>query len=216
MSHDDSEPRAEPDFAVVGTEHHYRGWVIDVHTDQVRMPDGVIAKRDVIDHPGAVAVVALDDEGAVVMVRQYRHPIRSQLMELPAGLLDLKGEPALSAARRELFEEAGLTAEKWWVLVDLYTSPGMTNEAIRVFLARGLSEVAEADRFTAEHEEISMTVERIDLDDLVDMIFRGEVTNGPAVAGLLAATVSRAHGWSSLQPVETPWSAHPELSGGSG
>jgi 8-oxo-dGTP pyrophosphatase MutT (NUDIX family) len=200
----------DPEFEVVGTEHHYKGWVIDVRTDQVRMPDGAIAKRDVIDHPGAVAVVALDEADHVVMVRQYRHPVRAQLLELPAGLLDLDGESALTAAKRELYEETALTAQQWWVLLDLHTSPGMTSEAIRIYLARGLTDVPVADQFQAEHEEITLTVERYSLDDVVSQALRGELTNGPAVAGVLAAQVARDQGWTSLRPVDSSWAARPD------
>jgi ADP-ribose pyrophosphatase len=200
---------ADPQFTVVGSEHHYKGWVIDVHTDQVRMPDGSVAKRDVIDHPGAVAILAIDERGYVVMVRQYRHPVRRHLLELPAGLLDLEGEDALTAAQRELFEEASLTATDWWVLLDLHTSPGMTSEAIRIYLARGLAEVPDDDRFSAEHEETTMTVHWYPLDDLVAMALSGDLTNAPAVAGVLAAQIARAQNWAPLRPATSIWAARP-------
>jgi 8-oxo-dGTP pyrophosphatase MutT (NUDIX family) len=201
------------DFTVLSTTGHYRGWVIDVHTDEVRMPDGDVARRDVISHPGAVAVLALDADDRVIMVRQYRHPVRGLLLELPAGILDVDGEPGLLAARRELYEEAALTADQWWVLVDLYTSPGMTDEAIRIYLARGLREVAESERFAAAHEEVTMTVERFSLDELVAMALAGALTNGPAIAGVLAAAAARAGGWQALRPADAAWDARPEHSG---
>jgi 8-oxo-dGTP pyrophosphatase MutT (NUDIX family) len=197
-------------FTVVGTEHHYRGWVIDVRTDEVRMPDGVVAKRDVIAHPGAVGVLALDEADRVVMVRQYRHPVGDNLLELPAGLLDMADESALAAAQRELYEEAALRASDWSVLVDLYTSPGMTDEAIRIYLARGLTDVTEDEKFAAEHEEITMTVERIELDAVVELALSGELTNGPAVAGVLAARIARDRGWVGLRDAEAFWSARPQ------
>jgi ADP-ribose pyrophosphatase len=202
------------DFTVLSSEHHYSGWAIDVRSDTIRMPDGAVVKRDVIRHPGAVAVVALDAEGNVVMVRQYRHPVRQFLLELPAGLLDVAGEPALAAAKRELHEEAALTATEWHVLVDLHTSPGMTDEAIRIFLARGLAEVAAGDRFETEHEEVSMTVERFSLDELVEQALGGELTNGPAVAGVLAAHTAAARGWAELRAPDAPWRARPALGAG--
>jgi 8-oxo-dGDP phosphatase len=130
-------------------------------------------------------------------------------LELPAGLLDVQGESALAAAQRELFEEAALAATDWQVLVDLHTSPGMTDEAIRIYLARGLTEVAEGDRFEAEHEEVSMTVERYPLADLVDQVLAGELTNGPAVAGVLAAAVAERAGWQGLRSADSPWRARP-------
>jgi ADP-ribose pyrophosphatase len=200
----------EPEFTVVGSQHHYRGWVIDVHTDEVRMPDGTVAKRDVVDHSGAVAVLAMDSDENVVMVRQYRHPVRAHLLELPAGLLDIADEDALTAAKRELHEEAALTAEDWSVLLDLYTSPGMSSEAIRVYLARGLDQVPHDERFEAEHEEITMTVEKVALDHAVAMALSGTLTNGPAVAGVLAAYVARSQDWKPLRPANSVWAARPD------
>jgi ADP-ribose pyrophosphatase len=200
----------EPEFTVLSSQHHYRGWVIDVHTDEVLMPDGSVAKRDVVDHAGAVAVLALDADENVVMVRQFRHPIRAHLLELPAGLLDLEGEDALTAAKRELHEETALTARDWWVLLDLYTSPGMSSEAIRVYLARGLDAVPHDERFEAEHEEVTMTVERVALDHAVAMALSGTLTNGPAVAGVLAAKVARSEDWRSLRPASSVWPARPD------
>src|SRR5205823_14189584 len=117
------------------------------------MPDGRVAVREVVEHMGAVAVVALDDDGRVVLIRQYRHPTREFLVELPAGLLDVSGEPAVETARRELFEEAALRAATWHTLVDLRSSPGMTDEAVRVYLARDLTEVPEAERYAGRRSE---------------------------------------------------------------
>ncbi len=196
------------DFTTLSSEHHYRGWAIDVRSDQVRLPDGTVVKRDVVGHTGAVAVVALDDHERVVMVRQYRHPVGEFLLELPAGLLDVSGEPALAAAQRELYEEASIRAEHWQVLLDLHTSPGMTDEAIRVFLAQGLSEVEE--QYAREHEETTMTVQRIPLATLVAQVFAGELTNGPAVAGVLAAAALRA-GVGHPRPVDTAWRGRPNV-----
>jgi len=196
-------------FAVLGSQHHYRGWAIDVRTDEVVMPDGSVARRDVVEHPGAVAVVLIEPGDVVVMVRQYRHPVGHDLLELPAGLLDVDGEPAIVAAQRELFEEAALRAADWSVLLDLHTSPGMTDEAIRIYLARGATPVAESERFVAEHEEITMTVERHRLDELVAMALSGALTNAAAVAGVLAAAAVRSHDWDGLRPIESPWPARP-------
>src|SRR3954462_4658725 len=128
-------------YDVVGSETKFNGNVIKVRVDDVRMSDGKVVKREVVSHPGAVAIVGLDDEGKVVLVNQYRPAIRARLDELPAGLLDVDGEPALHAAQRELAEETGLAAEEWNVLIDLHSSPGMTDEAVRVYLARGLSSI---------------------------------------------------------------------------
>lgn len=204
-----ADPTTAGDFSVVGTEQHYSGWAIEVRTDQVRMPGGEVVRRDVIGHPGSVAVVALDEQQRVVMVRQYRHPVRRLLLELPAGLLDVAGEPALEAARRELFEETALTAGRWDVLIDLVTSPGMTDEAIRIYLARDLATVAHEDRFAAEAEEQTMTVERFGLDELAELAMSGELNNAAAVAGVLAARVARDRDWRGLRPADAPWLDRP-------
>lgn len=197
-------------FDVVSSEHRFAGSVFAVRTDAVRMPDGSVANRDVITHPGAVAILALDSADNVVMVRQYRHPVGELLLELPAGLLDVDGESGLTGARRELFEEAALTAGRWQVLLDLYPSSGMSDEAIRIYLARELADIDEQDRFSPEHEEISMTVERYQLDELVRMALNGELFNATAVAGVLAAWAARADGWAGLRPADAPWPARPD------
>ncbi len=126
--------------------------VIEVHEEHVEPPNGGPAfDRDVVVHPGAVGIIALDADERVLVVHQYRHPVGHRLVELPAGLLDVAGEPYLDAARRELYEEAHVRADQWSVLVDLFTSPGMTNESVRIFLAQGLSEVPEDERHVGEY-----------------------------------------------------------------
>lgn len=187
----------------------FRGRVIAVRTDDVSMSDGSVSRREVVEHPGAVAIVALDDDDNVVLVRQYRHPVGIYLTELPAGLLDVDGESALDAARRELFEEAALTAREWHVLLDLYPSPGMSTEAIRVFLARDLQSVPATERFTPEHEEITMTVSRVPLSQAVAQALSGELSNASAVAGVLAASISRDAKWQGLRTASAPWPARP-------
>jgi ADP-ribose pyrophosphatase len=195
-------------YDVVGSETKYKGRIMTVRLDQVRMSDGSVADREVVSHPGAVAIVALDDEGKIVLVNQYRPAVQARLDELPAGLLDVDGEPALVAAQRELLEETGLVAEEWDVLVDLLSSPGMTDEAVRIFLARGLS-VAEDSGFEAEHEELTMSVYREPLAEAVRRVLSGGVTNASAVAGILAAVHGRATGWRDLRPADAPWPAPP-------
>jgi 8-oxo-dGDP phosphatase len=200
-------------FEVLSSERRFSGAVFDVRTDAVRMPDGSVVNRDVVTHPGAVAILALDSDDNVVMVRQYRHAVGHEVLELPAGLLDVEGEPALTGARRELFEEAALVAGQWAVLLDMYNSSGMSDEAIRVYLARELTDVAEQDRFAPEHEEISMTVERYPLDELVRMALAGDLVNATAVAGVLAGWVARANGWTGLRAAEVAWPARPDRAG---
>ena len=194
-------------YPVVASEVKFSGNVITVRVDDVRMSDGRVARREIVAHPGAVGIVALDDDENVVLVNQYRSPIRQRLDELPAGLLDVDGESAVAAAQRELAEEAALVADQWHTLVDLHTSPGMTNEAIRIFLARGLRDSSES--FTAEHEEITLTVTRIPLAEAAQRAFAGEITNAAAVAGILAAVQARADGWRGLRPADAPWPGRP-------
>jgi 8-oxo-dGDP phosphatase len=183
------------EYETVSSQKIFTGRVISLHTDEVRMSDGSVSRREVVDHPGAVAVVALDDDDRVVLVNQYRHPVGARLDELPAGLLDVTGESLLKAAQRELFEETGLDAAQWFHLLTLHTSPGMTNEKITIFLARGLTE--STGHFQAEHEELTMTVTRRPLADAVADAFAGKITNAAAVAGLLAASLVRP---GQLQP----------------
>ncbi len=196
-------------FEVLSSTPRFRGNVIAVRTDDVRMPDGSIAARDIVEHPGAVAVVALDEDDRVVLVHQWRQPVGESLDELPAGILDVAGESALIGAQRELYEEAALTARVWHVLLDLYTSPGMTDEAIRIYLARDLDDVAHADRFESADEEITMTVRREPLDDLVGRVLAGDLVNGVAVAGILGAAQARARDWNTLRPADAAWPARP-------
>lgn len=195
---------SEHEHRVQDSEVVFRGRVISVRKDVVTMPGDTTSQRDVVEHPGAVGVVALDGQGRVLLVTQYRHPVRRRLVELPAGLLDEPGEPALEAAQRELMEEAGLAAETWDVLVDALTSPGMTDEAIRIFLAR---DVREVPRDVQEHEELEMTTEWVDLDLAVRRVLAGETENAMAAVGLLAADRASRDGFTTLRPPDAPWAA---------
>ena len=195
------------DYEVLESTRVYDGRVIALRRDHLSMPGDTTAWRDVVEHPGSVAVVALDDDGAVVVVRQYRHPIRRELDELPAGLLDMEGEPALETAKRELAEEAGLAADDWHVLLDLLTTPGMSDEASRIFLARGLREV---DRDVQEHEEAEMTSFRVPLSELVAGILSGRYENSLLVAGVLGTDLARRDGFTGLRAGDAPWPARPK------
>lgn len=190
------------DHQVTATETVFTGRVISVVKETVTMPGDTTSQRDVVRHPGAVGVVAIDDRGRVLLVSQYRHPVGRRLEELPAGLLDVHGESALLAAQRELAEEAGLGAGRWDVLVDLLTSPGMTDEAIRLYLARDVHEV---EREVQEHEEVEMTTAWHELDDAVRRVLTGEIENGPACVGILAADRAARDGFSGLRPADSPW-----------
>ncbi|MEU1888930.1 NUDIX hydrolase [Micromonospora rifamycinica] len=182
----------------------YTGRIFTVVSDEVTMPGGGTATRDYVRHVGAVAVVALDGAGRVVLVRQYRQPVGRHLWELPAGLMDVAGEDLPVAAARELAEEADLTAGRWDLLVDVHTSPGFTDEVVRVFLARELAEVPVGQRHERHDEEADLQTVRIDLDEAVGMVLAGEVTNGPCAVGLLAAARARDAGWSVLRRADTP------------
>ena len=195
------------DFTVVSSRSIYQGRIMGLRVDEVRMPGGGTATREVVEHVGAVGVVALDPEDRVVLIRQYRHPVGAWLIELPAGLLDVPGEPALRSAARELFEEAGLRAGRWHTLIDLRPSPGLSEEAIRVYLARDLTEVSEEDRHVGTQEETDLGVHRMPLDAAVAAIFTGAIENATAVAGLLATAYARDRDWAPLRPADAPWPA---------
>ncbi|WFP15586.1 NUDIX domain-containing protein [Citricoccus muralis] len=143
--------------------------------------------REFVEHPGAVAVVALDDKDQVCLVRQYRHPVRSELWEIPAGLLDVPGESLVDAARRELAEEADLSANDWSVLMDHYPTPGSSSEAIRIFLARGLQEIPAEQRHAREAEEAHMIRRWVPLDEAVTAALNGCLHNANTLIGVMAA-----------------------------
>ena len=195
---------AEHEFQTVSSETIYVGKIFALRADDVRMPHANIARREVVEHYGAVAVLALDDDNNVMLVYQYRHPLGRRLWELPAGLLDLGGEPPHITAGRELKEEAGLAAFDWRVLVDLDSAPGFSDESVRVYLATGLTDVGRPD---AHDEEADLTLRWLPLDEAVRMVFSGEIVNSIAVGGILAAhTVTDP---AALRPVDTPWTDRP-------
>ncbi|MFF3613874.1 NUDIX domain-containing protein [Streptomyces sp. NPDC002580] len=197
------------EWEVRATETPFKGNKTSVRTDDVVMPDGSVVRRDYQVHPGSVAVLALDDEDRVLVLRQYRHPVRHKLWEIPAGLLDIPGENPLHAAQRELYEEAHVKAETWRVLTDIYTTPGGCDEAIRIFLARDLSEAA-GERFVVEDEEADMELARVPLDELVRGALVGDLHNNCLVVGALALLAARAGGGlDALRPAEAPWPARP-------
>jgi 8-oxo-dGDP phosphatase len=182
-----------------------RGRIITLRRDTVRMPGGELADRETIEHPGAVAIVALDEAGNVLLIRQYRHPARAQLWEIPAGLRDVAGEPLVQTARRELLEEAGCRAADWRVLVDALTSPGISTERLRVFLARDLTVVPEGEReYVPEHEEAYLTVAWVPLDQAVRDALSGDMHNGVAILGILSAYAARGDGFTALRRAEEP------------
>ncbi|EGG48827.1 MULTISPECIES: NUDIX domain-containing protein [Streptomyces] len=200
---------AAEEWEIRGTETPFRGKKTSVRTDEVVMPDGSVARRDYQVHPGSVAVLALDEEDRVLVLRQYRHPVRQKLWEIPAGLLDVPGENPLHAAQRELFEEAHVKAGDWRVLADVYTTPGGCDEAVRIFLARDLAE-AEGERFEVEHEEADMELARVPVAELVRGVLAGELHNNCLVVGALSLVAARnGEGLDALRPALAPWPARP-------
>ncbi|MER8234555.1 NUDIX domain-containing protein [Streptomyces sp. NPDC101490] len=197
------------EWRVTATATPFTGKKTSVRTDDVEMPDGTVARRDYQVHPGSVAVLALDERDRVLVLRQYRHPVRHKLWEIPAGLLDVPGENPLRAAERELYEEAHVKAADWRVLADVYTTPGGSDEAVRIFLARGVSEAA-GERFEVSDEEADMELARVPLTDLVRGVLAGELHNNCLVVGVLSLAAARAgEGLDALRPADAPWPARP-------
>ncbi|GAA2230601.1 NUDIX hydrolase [Herbiconiux moechotypicola] len=197
---------------VSSSEVVFDGYVWDVRREAFAYGDDVL-RRDFVDHPGAVAVFALDDHDRVLLIKQYRHPVRRREWEPPAGLLDVAAEAPVVAAQRELAEEVDLAADEWHVLIDYLTTPGGNNEAIRIFLARGLHEL---EAFEREGEEADMERRWVPLDEIVDAVLASRVQNPSLALGALAAHASRARGWSTLRSADDAWDAHPAGHGRAG
>ncbi|MCB5283409.1 MULTISPECIES: NUDIX hydrolase [Micrococcaceae] len=188
----------------------YQGRIWDVVSDSFQLnDDGDPLVRDYIDHPGAVAVLPMNDAGEVLLIKQYRHPVGMDLWEIPAGLLDVEGEDFLAGAARELAEEADLVAGQWYVLADFFNSPGSSSEAIRIYLARDLSDVPGHELHVRTDEEAEIELHWISLDDAVQAVLEGRLHNPSAVVGLLAAAAARAGNFTGLRPGNAPWPAHP-------
>lgn len=184
------------------------GRVCSFVEDDIRPPSGETFTRQYLTHPGAVAVIAMDDEQRLATVHQYRHPVAMRLLEPPAGLLDMDGEDFLAAAQRELAEEALLQADDWRVLVDLFTTPGGCEESIRIYLARGLSPAPRPDGFVVADEEAHMSIEWVALSDVVDAVLAGRVQSPSMVSGAMALQAALATGrLDDLRPADAPWPA---------
>lgn len=180
----DSGAPGSHDYRTVASREIFEGRVVRLRIDTLTMPGGGTADREICGHDDAAAVVAVDSEGRMILVHQYRHAVGERLWELPAGLCDVEGEPPLETARRELVEEAGIEADEWQSVVEIVPSPGFCTERVHVYLATGLRDVGRPE---AQHEEADMEVARMPMADAVDAVMEGRIVNGIAVAGILAA-----------------------------
>jgi ADP-ribose pyrophosphatase len=160
----------------------YEGFRIRVARAVFRAPDGSEMERDVVHHPGAVAVVPLHDDGTVTLVQQFRAALGHELIELPAGIRDVAGEADVVTANRELVEEVGLEADHLEHLVTFHNSPGFCDESLAIFLGTGLRAVAHSRQGPEEQE---MLVLRVPLDDALAMVDSGRITDAKTIIGLL-------------------------------
>lgn len=182
----------------------YTGSVWSVRRDRVQFGDRQV-ERDVLIHPGAVAVIAMREDDAVLLIRQYRHPVASMLLEPPAGLLDDGADDPLATAQRELAEEAGMAADSWFTLVDFLNSPGGSSEAIRVYLARDVQPLPQGRQHTGEAEEAHLPKVWVPFADALDAVLSGDIQSPSAVLGILAAAAYRQRDWHGLRPADAPW-----------
>ena len=163
----------------------HRGKCVDFRVDTVRLPDGKLATREFLDHPGAVGVVPFLDKDTIVMVRQFRHPVREVTLELPAGKLD-KGEPVMKCLKRELVEETGCTAKKFTLLLRYWPTPAFANEVLHLYVAEGLSRGK-----TRFDEDEFLEVVDVPFRDAVKMVYDGKIKDSKTIVGLLACAVQR-------------------------
>ena len=190
------------DVEIVDESIVFRGKVWNIRHETFRYNDETLG-RDFVEHTGAVAILVLDDQDRLLAIRQYRHPVRLREWEIPAGLLDIDGEDPLETAKRELAEEVDLTADHWSVLSDYATSPGGSNEIIRIFVARGLHAIEEAFERTGEEADIELRW--VSLDDAYEAAVNRRITNSVILIAVMSAYASRARGWSTLIPGDSPW-----------
>jgi 8-oxo-dGDP phosphatase len=196
-----SEPAAPPltdeplSWPVVESTYLHRDdWVVAFRSDTIQRPGHPedSFRRLVVEDPGAVLVLALDEDERAVVIHQYRHPVQMRLVELPAGKLDQVGEDPVIAAQRELREEVALQAREWTHLMTTYASPGITSETHAIYLARGLEEV---DRdYDLHHEEADMGVSRVPFADLVEAVLDGQVADAPLATAVLAYEALKVRG----------------------
>lgn len=198
------EPLADQpvEIPVVESERVFKGRVWDIRRDTVELR-GERFVREYMDHSGAVGILALDEHDRALLIKQYRHPVRMRDWEIPAGLLDVHGEDPLTAARRELAEEADVVASDWSVLADFATSPGGSDEVIRVYLARGITATPES--FARKAEEADIEARWVPLDECVEAVLARRIHNAPLSIAVLAADAARSRGWQTLGAADAPW-----------
>jgi ADP-ribose pyrophosphatase len=197
-------------FPIIKSTTQFEGKVWSIRTDVLDF-DGRLIERDIVIHPGAVAVIAIDADDRVLLIRQYRHPLGMYIFEPPAGLLDVAGEPPLLTAQRELAEESGYAAKTWHTLADFLNSPGGSSEAIRIYLARDLQPLPGGRPHTGEAEEAFLPRVWVELDEAKDLVLAGTISGPTAVAGILAAWVGRDQDWSNLRSCDEPWNMRSAL-----
>lgn len=194
------------DLPITASDVVFEGKVWNIRREDFTL-DGTTITRDFLDHTGAVAVLALDERGRVLLIKQYRHAVRTRDWELPAGLLDITGEAPLLGAQRELAEEVDLVAESWDLLCEYMTSPGGSNEVIRVYLARGVSAAPEV--FERTEEEAGIEVRWVPLDQVVDAVLSRDLQNSILAIAVLSAQALQSRGWQGLGDPNAPWPRHP-------
>jgi 8-oxo-dGTP pyrophosphatase MutT (NUDIX family) len=195
------------DFPVRASVDVHVGRVMALRADEVAMPGGRVATREIVEHGGAVAIAAVDADNQLMLVHQYRHAVRRRLWELPAGLLDVDGEDPLETAKRELAEEAGLAAQEWAVLIDVVPSPGFSDESVRVYLARGITEVGRPEG--GDDEEADLVTQWIPLPVAVRMVLSGTIVNGVSAAAVLAVHALATAPGVQARPADAPWPDRP-------
>ena len=197
MSYPEDRPRA---VKVRSSETVYEGAIWALKVDEFDLGDETL-RRDYIQHPGAVAVLAVNAAEEILVITQYRHPVGQELVEIPAGLLDVPGEDPLAAAKRELLEETGFSAASWHCLVDVCTSPGANSEGLRIFLAKDLTEVGR-DLTGVTGEELHLVTNWVPAAEAAKLVLAGLWQNPTAVSGVLAYSVAGA---GELRPADAPW-----------
>jgi ADP-ribose pyrophosphatase len=174
----------QPHFRVLASERKHDGKVFNLIVDEIEYESGNRAIREVADHPGGAVAVPLLDDGSLLLVRQYRYPLKKLLLELPAGKLS-PGEDPMACAARELEEETGHSATKFTKLTAIYTTPGFCNELLHIYLADGIQRSPKGQQL--EEGELSLTVERIPLQRVIAMIENGEIVDSKTICGILLA-----------------------------